>query len=460
MSSQTPSSGAPCDRTQLMQSLGRQGIERLSPMQEAMWEAGLGDRDVVLLSPTGSGKTLAYLLPLATWLDVASDAVQAVVLVPSRELAQQVEGVFRSLRTPYRSVCCHGGRPAMDEHRLLRSVRPQVIFATPGRLCDHLDKENIAGAAVRWLVVDEFDKCLELGFRDEMRRVVAALPGVRRLVLTSATDSEEIAPFVSAFGGAHRRPALRLDYLTGGPSAPTGRIRHFVVHSPENDKLDTLTALLGDLRGRPTIVFVGYRESVERVGEHLARTGFHAERYHGGMEQQWRERAVYKFRSGCSNVLVSTDLAARGLDIPEVEAVVHYHLPADRNAYVHRTGRTGRWEAGGQSYFLINPKEALPDYLDCQPEDYVPAQPPLPPVEPRWVTVYVGKGRKDKVSKADLVGFFCKKGGLRADDLGRIDVKDRYAYVSVDRAKVRAALRAVAGEKIKGLRTLVELMRH
>ena len=235
-----------------------------------------------------------------------------------------------------------------------------------------------------------------------------------------------------------------MDYLTVGPSAPTGRIRHFVVHSPENDKLDTLTALLGDLRGRPTIVFVGYRESVERVGEHLARTGFHAERYHGGMEQQWRERAVYKFRSGCSNVLVSTDLAARGLDIPEVEAVVHYHLPADRNAYVHRTGRTGRWEAGGQSYFLINPKEALPDYLDCQPEDYVPAQPPLSPVEPRWVTVYVGKGRKDKISKADLVGFFCKKGGLRADDLGRIDVKDRYAYVSVDRAKVRAALRAAA----------------
>ena len=225
-------------------------------------------------------------------------------------------------------------------------------------------------------------------------------------------------------------------------------------------RIRALEGLLGDLRGRPTIVFVGYRESVERVGEHLARTGFHAERYHGGMEQQWRERAVYKFRSGCSNVLVSTDLAARGLDIPEVEAVVHYHLPADRNAYVHRTGRTGRWEAGGQSYFLINPKEALPDYLDCQPEDYVPAQPPLSPVEPRWVTVYVGKGRKDKISKADLVGFFCKKGGLRAEDLGRIDVKDRYAYVSVDRAKVRAALRAVAGEKIKGLRTLVELMRH
>lgn len=208
------------------------------------------------------------------------------------------------------------------------------------------------------------------------------------------------------------------------------------------------------------MVFVGYRESVGRVADALAKAGFSVERYHGGMEQQWRERAVYKFRSGCSNVLVSTDLAARGLDVPEVEAVVHYHLPADQAAYVHRVGRTGRWEADGCSYLILNPKETLPEYLDPAPEDYVPSKPALRPVAPRWVTVYIGRGKKDKLSRVDIVGFFCKKGGLRADDIGRIDVKDRYAYAAIDRLKVRAALRAVAGEKIKGMRTLVEVMRH
>lgn len=444
---------------QLRDALSRQGVTQLSPMQEAAAEACQGRDDVVLLAPTGSGKTLAYLLPLCGQLDAQSDALQAVIVVPSRELAMQIDDVFRSLRTPLCAVCCYGGRPAMEEHRVIRSVRPQLVIATPGRLCDHLAKDNLHGPTVRSLIVDEFDKCLELGFRDEMNRLVRALPGVRRTVLTSATDSDELGAFLNAVSGG-RRGVERLDYLDGGDGVPAGRIRSYVVRSPENDKLDTLIALLGDLEGRPSVVFVGYRESVDRVADALAKAGFSVERYHGGMEQQWRERAVYKFRSGCSNVLVSTDLAARGLDVPEVEAVVHYHLPADQTAYVHRVGRTGRWEADGCSYLILNPKETLPEYLDPTPEDYVPTQPARRPVAPRWVTVYIGRGKKDKLSRVDIVGFFCKKGGLRAADIGRIDVKDRYAYAAIDRLKVRAALRAVAGEKIKGMRTLVEVMRH
>ncbi len=444
---------------QLREALSRQGVECLSPMQEAAVSACTGLNDVVLLAPTGSGKTLSYLLPLCEQLDASSDAWQAVVVVPSRELAIQIDDVFRSLRTPFRSVCCYGGRPAMEEHRAIRSVRPHLVIATPGRLCDHLSKGNLHGASVRWLVVDEFDKCLELGFREEMGRLVHALPGIRRTVLTSATDSEELKAFLSAVSGG-RRAVARLDYLSGGDGMPAGQIRSYVVRSPENDKLNTLIALLGDLQGRPVIVFVGYRESVDRVADALEKSGFYVERYHGGMEQQWRERAVYKFRSGCSNVLVSTDLAARGLDIPEVEAVVHYHLPADQAAYVHRAGRTGRWEANGSSYLILNPKEDLPAYLVHALEEYVPSQPPRRPVAPRWQTVYIGRGKKDKLSRADIVGFFCKKGGLRAADIGRIDVKERYAYVAVDRQKVRSALRAVAGEKIKNMRTLVEVMRR
>lgn len=439
--------------------LEKQGIAQLSPMQETVGAACLGRDDVVLLAPTGSGKTLAYLLPLCQMLDEASDALQAIVVVPSRELAIQIDDVFRSLRTPFRSTCCHGGRPAMEEHRTIINTRPQVVFSTPGRLCDHFSKGNLRAATVRWLVIDEFDKCLELGFRDEMRRVCNALPGVRRTVLTSATDNEEFGSFLNSLSGG-RRGVRRLDFLSGGDGIPDDRIQTYVVRSPENDKLGTLSALLNSIDGQPAIVFVGYRESVDRVANHLAKEGFYVERYHGGMEQKWRERAVYKFRSGCSNILVSTDLSARGLDIPEVEAVIHYHLPVDQTAYVHRTGRTGRWEAAGRTFLILNPKETVPSYLDPAPEEYAPIPSTRRPAAPRWLTVYIGRGKKDKLSRADVVGFFCKKGGLRATDIGRIDVKDRYTYVAIDRQKAHSALRAISGETIKGQRTLIEEMRH
>ncbi len=434
------------------------GIKQLNKMQETTLKTYGGGGNLVLLSPTGSGKTLAYLLPLVMDLmehrtegDSASEeaAVQAIVLVPSRELALQTEQVFKSLGSPLRAVSCYGGRPAMEEHRSLRGIKPEVVIATPGRMNDHLGKGNLQAGTVRVLVIDEFDKCLELGFQDEMSAVIRKLPQLRRRVLLSATDAEEIPNFTRV-----GKDPVRLDFLEKKPSA---RIQVKVVHSPEKDKLDTLYNLLAQRDGESSLVFVNYRESVDRVGQYLKKRGVFCEMFHGGMEQKDRERALYKFSNGSSNVFVSTDLAARGLDIPDVDNIIHYHLPTSPEAYTHRNGRTARWEAEGNSFLILGPEEQMPVYIgNIQSYRLEPVAEGHRMNLPEWVTLYIGKGKKDKLSKGDILGFLCQKGGLDKTEIGRIDVKDHYAFAAISRNKLRQTVRQVEGQKIKGMKTLIE----
>ena len=431
----------------------------LTPMQEAAIDAVNSRRNVVLLSPTGSGKTLAYLLPVCSSLNAEAQHLQAVVVVPSRELAQQCDEVFRSLKTPLRSVCLHGGRPTMNEHRTLKEVKPHIVFATPGRLLDHLNKENILGGTVKVLVVDEFDKCLELGFLEEMENVVRRLPRVQQCVLTSATDAEEIPAFIGVFEKVQGSVATRLDFLENSEELHR-RQKFHIVPSPRKDKLETLARLLSVQQDGLAMVFVLHRESADRVGKYLQEKGFCAEVYHGGMEQERRERALSKFRSGCSNILVATDLAARGLDIPEVRSVIHYHPSVDADAFVHRSGRTARWDAGGNIFLITSEGEVLPEYAPADADVVDVEENAIMPVLPRWSAVYVGRGKKDKLSRMDIVGFFCKKGGLRSDEIGRIELGAHYACVAVSRTKLRSVLKAVAREKIKGMKTLIEPMRR
>lgn len=430
------------------------GIEQLIPMQEKMSKAATQQGGIVLLSPTGSGKTLAYLLPLVSLVNPANDALQAAVVLPTRELAQQSEDVLKRMKTGLRSMALYGGRPAMDEHRIMRELKPQIVFATPGRLLDHLGKENLSPYAVKSLVIDEFDKCLELGFQEEMETLLKYFTKATHCWLTSATDAEAIPAFMQKIAPNFKT----LNYLDGDNDTKL-RIEVQQVLSPQKDKLETLGRLLTTLKGQPAIVFVGYRESAERVGMWLRQNGFFAEVYHGGMEQDWRERALYKFRNGSANVLVSTDLAARGLDIPEVKVVIHYHLPLKEEDYTHRNGRTARWDAQGAIYLLLGPEEHCPEYagsLSTLRVDDVALLKPLPPV---FTTLYIGRGKREKLSKGDVLGFLCKKGGLKNDEIGRIDISAHHAYVAVARKKVKALLRQVSGEKIKGMKTLVEEIR-
>ena len=432
--------------------LSKLGITALNEMQQHTAEAILGsDGDVVLLSPTGTGKTLAYLLPLLQLLDNGSEQVQALVITPGRELALQSDQVLKSMACGFRSTACYGGRTAMDEHKVLKEVRPQLVFGTPGRLNDHLDKENISRYGIQYLVIDEFDKCLQMGFHNEMQRLIKALPGLKRRILLSATNAEQIPQFVNM-----SKKGTLIDFLDDDEQT-SERVTLYEVHSPQKDKLDTLRQLLLSFGDESSIVFLNYRDSVERVNSYLLEQGFVTSCFHGGLEQKQREDALYKFSNGSANVLVSTDLASRGLDIPNIQNIVHYHLPESEDGYIHRVGRTARWDATGRTFFILSSGERIPDYVNGDIVPYVdmPCQQTEPPL-PRMATLYIGKGKKDKISKGDIVGFLCKTGGLQSDEIGRIDVKDRYSYVAVRREKLQQVIRRAQGEKIKGIKTIIE----
>lgn len=421
-------------------------------MQDASVGAIANEKgDVVVLSPTGSGKTLAYLLPIAQLLQQDHNEVQAIIIVPGRELAMQTVSVFEGMKTCLHAYACYGGRPTMDEHRAIRRQKPHVICGTPGRLIDHIDKGNFDVSHVKFVIIDEFDKCLEMGFRDEMRTLLGQMPRQARHILLSATDSEEIEDMVG--------DATRLDFRVEQEQVPES-VKVYAVCAPQKDKLETLSQLLRSFGQESTIVFVNYRESVERTAAFLQQQGFTVSAFHGGLDQKAREDTLYKFINGSANVMVSTDLGSRGLDIPNIQNIVHYHLPESEDSYVHRVGRTARWDNTGQAYFILAPNEQVPAYVDAEVSAYE-----IPEVEgsdcpqPRMATLYIGKGKKDKISKGDIVGFLCKKGKLQPSQIGRIDVKDHYAYAAIDRMQLKNVLRSVAGEKIKGLRTIVEEIR-
>lgn len=425
------------------------GFIELNAMQEATSDAVLHtDKDIVVLSPTGSGKTFAYLLPLIQRLDASQDEIQAVIIVPGRELALQSATVLQNMGSGLRSCACYGGRAAMDEHKVLRQIRPQIVFATPGRLNDHLDKNNIAADAIRYVIIDEFDKCLEMGFSDEMGSIMGKLPNVERRILLSATDADAIPKFVNM------GRTVRLDFLD--KEQVPNRVNVYKIMSPEKDKLETLSRVLRNLGNESSIVFLNFRDSVERTDDFLRMQGFATSAFHGGMDQKMREDALYKFSNGSANVFVSTDLASRGLDIPNINNIIHYHLPESEEGYIHRVGRTARWDAQGRAIFILGPTETMPEYIKERPEQYdIPSELP-PPAQPKMATIYIGKGKRDKISKGDIVGYLCKKGGLDKTEIGRIDVKERYVYAAVSRQKLNQVLDLTKCEKIKGIKTIVE----
>lgn len=427
------------------------GINHLNEMQGAVVKAIQHTNDnIMVLSPTGSGKTLAYILPLVCMVDSASDDLQAIVIVPGRELALQSLNVLRSLGNDVRGYACYGGRPTMDEHRQLRQLKPHIIFATPGRMNDHIDKDNVDVDSVKWIIIDEFDKCLEMGFHEEMSYLINRLPFKARQILLSATPAEEM----------RHQTILKnnfkvMDFIPKDEQI-SDRVSIYQVRSPQKDKLEVLEKLLCQLGSDSTIVFLNYRDGVERTANYLKDCGFVVSYYHGGLEQKEREAAIYRFSNGSSNILVSTDLASRGLDIPNIKNIIHYHLPDTEDAFVHRVGRTARWDAMGDSYFVLGPEESIPEYVEAEIKEFTLQDNITTIPLPIMATIYIGKGKKDKISKGDIVGLLCKKAELENNEIGRIDVKDYYSYVAVPSQKLSRVLQRLAGEKIKGVKTRFE----
>ncbi|MBL7736108.1 MAG: DEAD/DEAH box helicase [Chitinophagaceae bacterium] len=419
--------------------LARLKIEALNKMQLAALEANKQDKDIVLISATGSGKTLAFLLPLLELMDADSRATQAMAIVPSRELALQIEQVFRSMRTGFTVACCYGGRlRETEENNLLQA--PALIIGTPGRLADHLRRGNIRGESIRTLVLDEFDKSLEQGYEEELSFIIGSLSGLQKRILTSATRIADIPAYVGL------KESLLLDHSS---ETKTEALAIQWIRSEEKDKLGTLYELLCLAAGRSTIVFCNHRESVERISDWLSDKGVLNVYYHGSMEQRDREMALFKFRNGTSTVLVTTDLAARGLDIPYIRYIIHYHLPLTAEIFTHRNGRTARMEASGTAILILGPEEDIPAYVkeEALPVTLPPAL--TPPDKPKWSTLFIAAGKKDKINKVDIVGFLTNKGQLKKEDLGLIEVKDFMSFAAVRKSKIGFMLEKIKNEKIK-----------
>lgn len=429
----------------IKQALNGTGITELNEMQQAVLKAGTS-RDMILLSPTGSGKTLAFLLPLLSTFTNEEKKIQALIIAPSRELALQIESVFRSLGSGYKVNCCYGGHPMRTEKKSLEHP-PTLLIGTPGRLVDHIERGNVDLETVRTLILDEFDKSLELGFTEEMKVILSHLPRVKRRVLTSATSAIEIPAFTGI------TEPVRLSFLED-KKKEEGQLSIRLVRSPIKDKLDTLYRLLGELNGESALVFCNLREAVERVKDYLESQGVEAGMFHGGMEQLDRERELSFFRNGSTTVFVSTDLAARGLDIQEVKHIIHYHLPVNEEAYVHRNGRTARMHATGNAWLILNDVETVPEYIGQEPEEYYLPSKVKEPVSPEWVTLTMNRGKRDKLSKKDIVGFLFQKGGLEKDQLGIIEVKEGSSFAAVKREAFAAMLERIRNEKIKNMKAI------
>ena len=434
---------------QIKEILTRFTIDSLNQMQETAYTTIQKEKDILLLSPTGSGKTLAFLLPLMHTLKKNVKGVQCLILVPSRELVLQTEQVWKMMGTGFKENAFYGGHDIETEINSLAEP-PALLIGTPGRIKDHITRATFHVDHLTTIVLDEFDKSLSLGFEEEMSFIIGKLPNLHKRILVSATAAVNIPAFTGV-----SNPAI-LDFVS---EDGVSKLEMKIVISDEKDKLNTLSQLLCYIGAESTLIFCNHREAVERISAHLSERSIDNAFFHGGLEQMEREQTLTRFRNGSVYFLVATDLAARGLDIPSVKHIIHYHLPGTIEEFIHRNGRTARMNATGTAYLLMHKDEQLPAWLTEAPTTLdLPIDRPTPPASV-WTTMYISGGKKDKINKTDIVGFFIKAGGLDKSALGMIEVKDHISFAAVKKTDVKALMNKVQNEKMKGKKYKVAVAR-
>ena len=426
------------------------GLERLNEMQVTAHETILKEANILLLSPTGSGKTLAFLLPIFELLDPEIKATQCLILVPSRELGLQIEQVWKKMGTDFKVNVCYGGHAIETEIKNL-SNPPAVLIGTPGRIADHLERGTFDTTAIVTLVLDEFDKSLQLGFHEEMSFIISKLNHLNKRILVSATSGIEIPKYTKVI-----RPMV-LDFIP--EQSENQQLSTVMVVSKEKDKISCLFHLICSLKSEAALIFCNHRDAAERISDTLNEKGIFATYYHGGMDQDERERALIQFRNGSVTYLITTDLAARGLDIPDMKHVIHYHLPSKEEEFTHRNGRTARMLSSGTAYVLVHESEKKLDYIDYNMKVFSVESNVKLPKPPEFQTIYISGGKKNKLNKIDIVGFFSQKGKLEKGDLGLIEVKDFISFAAVKSKKVPELLRLIRDEKMKGKKYKIEVAR-
>jgi superfamily II DNA/RNA helicase len=421
--------------------LSNLGITALNALQEEAYAAINDKPNVVLLAPTGSGKTLAFLLPILKQLDTEVVGIQCLIITPSRELAIQIESVWKKMATGFKVNSAYGGHSMPIEIQSL-SEPPALLIGTPGRILDHIHRRSFTLNTIKMMVLDEFDKSLTLGYQEEMSAIIEKLTRLEKRVLASATANIVIPEFTGI-----KNPKM-LDFTEGSKTNEALQIKSVI--SLSKDKIERLFELLCFLGSEQTIIFCNHRDATERTAELLNEKGIEAAYFHGGMEQADREKTLLQFRNGSIVFLVASDLAARGLDIPEVKHVIHYQLSVKKEDFTHRNGRTARMNAEGTAYLMLYDNEPPPAYIETKPEVLdVPKNRPVPKSS-EWVTLYISGGKKDKISKMDIAGFFIKKGNVTKDDVGMITIMDFMSFVAVKKNKARKLLLLSQNEKMKG----------
>jgi superfamily II DNA/RNA helicase len=427
------------------------GIETLTEMQVASYQYIQEEKDVLLLAPTGSGKTIAFLLPIFNLLSTNNKEIQCLILTPSRELALQIEQVWRKMATGFKVSTCYGGHSVQVETQSLTEP-PALLIGTPGRIFDHLTRHNINLNETKILILDEFDKSLSMGFEEDMSFIVEKLTGLQKRILVSATSQITIPEFVNI-----QKPK-RLDFTRTEEKTTDALVLKTVI-STSKDKTDALFQLLCFLGAESTLIFCNLRETAEMTCKSLQDKGIDAAFFHGKMEQLDREKTLVNFRNGSTTFLVASDLAARGLDIPAIRNIIHFELPLNMVDFTHRNGRTARMNAKGTAYLLMQKDEEKPIWLAHLPKEFkVPIKCSLPkPTE--WVTLYISGGKKDKISKMDIVGFLSKIGKLAKNDIGLIEVMDYMSFAAVKKNKVVPLISLIKNEKMKGKKYKIEIAR-
>lgn len=399
--------------------LEKLNIYALNPMQEQALEAINKNENTILLSPTGTGKTLAFLLPLLEALDPQCKEVQALIVVPSRELAIQIETVVRNMGSGYKANAIYGGRSIAKDKIELKHT-PAILIGTPGRLADHFEQARFTTKYIKTLVIDEFDISIEVGAGGEMKFIMSYLANVTKRILTSATQGASIPKYLKMEGGK------TLNFLTEKPSS---KLEVKTVVSPSANKHNTLVDLLHHVGSEPGIVFCNTKERLEDLSRFLDKKNIAHTCFHGGMEQRDRERALIKLRNGSVSVLIASDLASRGIDIPEMSYIIHYEIPEAIQEYTHRNGRTARVNSKGTAYLIKGDREVFPEFVGKSQTIRINAAKEIKP--PFWTTLFISGGRKDKISKGDIAGLFFKQGNITKDQLGVIELKQDCAFVAV-----------------------------
>ncbi|MCL4121337.1 UNVERIFIED_CONTAM: hypothetical protein GTU68_004685 [Idotea baltica] len=402
--------------------------------------------DVVALAKTGTGKTLAFLLPLIASLKTNVTDIQALILVPSRELAIQIEQVLRTMGSGFKVNAVYGGRPISKDKIEIKHT-PAILIGTPGRIADHFSSDRYSKMSIKTLVLDEFDKSLETGFEVEMSEIINQLPSLNKRILTSATQGVEIPAFVRL-----SNPSI-INYLGTKKEA---RLTIKTVLASDNDKLSTLVKLLQHIGNQPGIIFCNYKDSIERISAYLDENRINHTCFSGGMEQRDRERSLIKFRNGSCQVLIATDLAARGIDIPEMKFIVHYELPRAIEEFTHRNGRTARMNEKGTAYVLQGKSERLPEFI--KKDTPIDISERKENTSQLWQTLFISGGRKDKISKGDIAGLFFKQGGINKDQLGIIELKQDCAFVAVEQNIANEMVEKLNNSRLKKKKVRVTIL--